>query len=98
MIAMNRATMGLGTTLLWLDMLLNTGQYMLSLSTCHRTYEVRWNLCSTWTSHILRPGENCTTLTPLIAAVEPFTCSRRISMIYATDLLFITRHCVDSKI
>src|SRR6266446_4448673 len=87
-IATDRVAMGLGTTLLWLDTLRNTGWHMLSLRMCHRTYELRWNLSSTWTSHILPTGADCMTLTPVLPLVPPFSCSRSVTN--TTHFPFIT--------
>src|SRR6266478_1036082 len=95
-IATDRVTMGLGTTLLWLCMPRTTGWHMLSLRMCHHTYELRWNLSSTWTSHILPTGADCMSLTPVFTLVHPFSCSR--SLTNATHFPCITPHCVDSKI
>src|SRR6266403_3854142 len=98
-IATNRVTMGLGTTLLWPDMLQDTGWHMLSLSMCRRTYELRWNVYSIWTGHILPTGADCTTLTPTLPVVQPLAYSRPRFVAHAhPHLPCITPHCVDSKI
>jgi hypothetical protein len=41
--------MMLGTILFLLYMLRDTEQHMLGLSMYHRSYELLWDLCSTWT-------------------------------------------------
>ena len=45
----------------WLNMLLNTGPPMLSMGMYRLAYKRRWNISLNWTSHILQPGDSCTT-------------------------------------